>query len=680
MGSVLSRTEFHDDSSKRSTKAQLKERNKQVYFGENTVNQVACLLGPLSREKSHETYHLNLKLECSFMSEPVVGLAVREFNATNPVAIKGNPNFYLWYITKGKVEFRGKVEELGSSIPTAKSGDELLISFVMATNRVTLAVSNCERQSSHEITLPNLPNKLYPFVGEVDGGGSPTSFLIIESSTTEHNNNALIDMTYKIMFTITYGVINAEHNLKRVTRKSAQQGNGCALLPIKMSTGIHHWSFIVRCDFGASLCLGLARYPFKLSEEYIKDHLKHIYRHPGLILYRSYRGLLYRDGKQQDQSLDALGWQHGSSVVMEFIFDASKGTLEVIRNGRSMGTAFENLNGIFQPVVCYYAAYEKEVEFKQYLTSESSLDFVTSPPSSLESNTTSSSSSAVNADTICFDDYHIRGKIQLTADKKTVYRDKVQSGNSFCFLNIRCEKLGQYRFSFVVEHDQGASTCLGVTQATTPAKVKLNDVGNVYTSESLYLYRSFQGMLYVQGREQSSKLEEFWMSGSLVEMEVNVASNESSVRFKVNAMDQGIAFSGLQPPLTPLVAFYAGMEKRVTILHYEFVPVTQVISPVEKSLQQLQLKTNELGPNDIQTTLTHASKPLLPILASSADAAAYYPSCMSCQNQNDIIALPCKHSTVCSKHLSVGLNAPTRRCMVCDQKIAQTWNILLTKS
>ena len=251
----------------------------------------------------------------------------------------------------------------------------------------------------------------------------------------------------------------------------------------------------------------------------------------------------------------------------------------------------------------------------------------------------------------------------------------MQSGNSFCFLNVRCEKLGQYRFSY-----QGASTCLGVTQTTTPAKVKLNDVGNVYTSESLYLYRSFQGMLYIQGREQSSKLEEFWMSGSLVEMEVNVASNESSVRFKVNAMDQGIAFSGLQPPLTPLVAFYAGMEKRVTILHYEFVPVTQVISPVEKSLQQLQLKTNELGPNDIQTTLTHASKPLLPILASSADAAAYYPSCMSCQNQNDIIALPCKHSTVCSKHLSVGLNAPTRRCMVCDQKIAQTWNILLTKS
>ena len=117
----------------------------------------------------------------------------------------------------------------------------------------------------------------------------------------------------------------------------------------------------MRCDFGASLCLGLARYPFKLSEEYIKDHLKHIYRHPGLILYRSYRGLLYRDGKQQDQSLDTLGWQHGTSVVMEFIFDASKGTLEVIRNGRSMGTAFEILTGIFQPVVCYYAAYEKEV-------------------------------------------------------------------------------------------------------------------------------------------------------------------------------------------------------------------------------------------------------------------------------------------------------------------------------
>ena len=91
---------------------------------------------------------------------------------------------------------------------------------------------------------------------------------------------------------------------------TTQQGNGCALLPIKLMSGVNLWGFLVRCDFGASLCMGLARYPFMLSEDYLKDHVKHIYRHPGLLVYRSYHGLLYQDGKQLSESLDLLGWGH----------------------------------------------------------------------------------------------------------------------------------------------------------------------------------------------------------------------------------------------------------------------------------------------------------------------------------------------------------------------------------
>ncbi len=34
-------------------------------------------------------------------------------------------------------------------------------------------------------------------------------------------------------------------------------------------------------------------------------------------------------------------------------------------------------------------------------------------------------------------------------------------------------------------------------------------------------------------------------------------------------IDQGFAFTGLRPPLVPLVGFYSGMEKRVTLLHFE---------------------------------------------------------------------------------------------------------------
>ncbi len=448
------------------------------------------------------------------------------------------------------------------------------------------------------------------------------------------------------------------------------------MLPIKLVSGLHRWGFEVWSDFGASLCMGLARYPFMLSEDYLKDHVKHVYRHPGLLVYRSYRGLLYKDGKQLHKSLEPLGWQHGMKVTIEFIFDSERGTLEVVKNNKSMGFAFEGLTGIFQPVVGFYAAYEKDVRLKQYLTTEPLLEMtVQSPPNSLESSIVSTGgqpskkATVIESESVGFEESLVLGSTHVSTDKKTLYRDKSQAGNSVGLLDVICSKQGTYRFVFIVEFDHGASSCIGVTPAKDLSGVKVSDVGNVYNSVSLYLYRSFQGMLYARGKEQSARLQEFWMSGTLVEMAVKVDGNgECSVHFKVNTEDQGAAFTGLKAPLRPLVAFYAGMEKRITSIHYEFVtdePASKTALPAP----QPPLIETDSGLNDIDTDVTHAKPSQLPILCTSDNAAVFYPCCMECNKPNNIIALPCKHSTVCSNDMTVGVNARTRHCMVCDEKI-----------
>lgn len=677
MGSGQSRLEFHPDPRKRSSSARLNKYRNLVIFGENTVNQVAFLLNTLStRQESNLRVKVVFDAACG---DPVIGLALKEVDP-NITDISSNQNIFLWHISKKTVKYRGQLQQLDQPMPRVMSGADISIHYVPATKRVTITVANPGKDSLSEgITLSDFPNEqLLPFVGEVDTGNSETSFLLLESSVTEHTNNALIDMTHKILFTTSFGVINVSRDCKSVTRTATQQGNGCALLPMKLTSGVHRWGFMVRCDFGASLCMGLARYPFMLSEDYLKDHVKHIYRHPGLLVYRSYRGLLYQDGKQLQHSLDPLGWQHGKTVFIEFIFDSNDGTLEVVRNNISIGVAFRGLTGIFQPVVGFYAAYEKDIKLKHYLTSETSIEMTTqTPPNSLESKAEVVRKSNVDSGSAEFEDSLVLGHINVSENKKSVYRLKTQSGNAVSLLNRSCSEDGIYRIAFIIEYDHGASTCLGVTRATTPDDVNLSSVGNVYSSSNLYLYRSFQGMLYVKGKEQTKKLEEFWMSGTLVEMEIKIENGKCLVSFKVNSSDQGVAFSGLQPPLTPLVAFYAGMEKRVTVLHFEY---TSKEAPIPVPLPETLELPSDSGLNDVDSSLTHAAPTPLPLLCSSQNAAIFYPFCMKCDQTNDTIALPCKHSTVCSKDLNLGINAPTRHCVVCDEKIVQVWNILLQSS
>lgn len=676
MGSAQARLEFvpYGGRPTGSTASRELLNNRIVIFGENTKNQVGLLLNPLSINRQEASY---LKLKVIYdggSASPVIGLSEKNIDI-DTIDIEKNSSLFVWYVAKGIIEYRGDQQQLQQPIPELEPNADVTLHYVPTDGKITITVANPGKEPlSEEITTPDFQcNKLLPFVGAVATGNSKMEFHILENSSVVHTNNSLHDMTHKVMFTTSYGVVDISRDCKSVKRTSKHQGNGCALLPVKLTSGIHQWGFMVKCDFGASLCLGLARYPFMLSEEYIKDHVKHVYRHPGLLVYRSYRGLLYRDGKQLAESLDPVSWQHGRPVLIEFIFDSTRGTLEVLRNNISLGVAFRGLEGIFQPVIGFYAAYEKDVQLKHYYTTETSLETTVL----LNSSVNNPSPAAVKlSEDVAFEESLIYGSINISPDKKSLFRDKLQSGNSFSLLNTSCNDLGIYRFSFIIEHDQGASTCIGVTQATSLSNVKISEIGNVYNSTSICVYRSFQGMLYEMGKEKSKKMEEFWMSGTLVVMEIKITSSGCSVSFKINATEQGVAFTDLQPPLTPVIAFYSGMEKRVTILHYEYVPS---LVPERAPIPRAALESVS-GLNDIDSAATAGTPIMLPIVCSSSDAAMFYPCCMRCEGTNNVISLPCKHSTVCAKDLKLGVNAPTRHCMACDEKILQVWNILVSSS
>lgn len=596
------------------------------------------------------------------VSNPVIGLASTDAMDLNNVTFEFNETLIiLWFIGEQRLVIKGKVAH-HLRMPRCNGGAILRI-HINERKSVTFIVLNPgEKKESLSMPIQNLPQSLIPFVGTVRTGSKFVSFQLMESANELVTpESMLIDVTKDTHVDKVYGNMHILSDGKRFTRTSTEQGNSCALLSRKITKGKHRWSIRVISDFGASLCVGLARYPFKLSEDYVRDPLKHIYRHPGLLLYRSYRGLLYMDGRQLERSLQPLGWQHNSTVILSFEVDMDKQTIEVFRNGKSLGIAFSDISGPLQPVICFYASYEKEIEFISYETTEASSDFHSQPRISEVHQSTPADDIPHE---IKFDQKMKYGSLTLSSDQTSISRDKSQSGNAYCLMNLVCKAVGVYRFSFVIETDQGASVCIGVTDVVSPAAIKRVEIGNVYLSPSLYLYRSFQGMLYVKGRELTKRFDEFWMSGTLVEMTIDIASNEAIVQYTVNGKDQGIAFAGLKPPLRPLIAIYAGMEKRVTLIHFEHVP--KLLGPLPRTSSAY---------NDINTSSSYASRISLPTVATPQDAET--PSsqeCMVCGRLADVILLPCQHSMLCADD-----SLKTSHCIICNQRINGFWNILSMK-
>lgn len=636
---------------------ELHDNNYCALFPPNSNNKIAFIQYSLSSD--YITYKVQLDYKVS-VSEPVIGLASSDAVDYSNINFESNEVLpVVWLIRHQQLLVKGKLALL--HMPYCSSGAIIEIVIDKGFDASFMVCNPGEKMESVRLSIPSLPMFVFPFVGAIKTSSKFITFQLIESSSKDIPKQ-MSDVTKDVYVDKIFGNMHYSRDSQRFTRTSTEQGNSCALLSSKITKGQHRWTMRIICDFGASLCIGLARYPFKLSEDYIRDPLKHIYRHPGLLLYRSYRGLLYMDGRQLERSLQPLGWQHNSTVLLTIEVNMDIGTIEVFRNGKSIGIAFSDISGPLQPVVCFYASYEKELQFVSYESTETS---ATVPPQPRITEVCQSAPATDIPHKIYFDQKLKYGSLTLSSDLTSISRDKSQSGNAYCLMNIVCKAVGVYCFSFVVETDQGASVCIGVTDVVSPTAIKKVEIGNIYLSPSFYLYRSFQGMLYIKGRELTKRFDEFWMSGTLVEMTIDIASNEAIVQYTVNGKDQGVAFAGLKPPLQPLIAIYAGMEKRITLIHFEHIPKLSSPQPVTTSAY-----------NDVDTSATHASRIRLPTVATPRDAEQ--PSsreCMVCGRPADTILLPCQHSMLCSED-----SLRTSHCIICNQAISGFWNILSNKS
>lgn len=596
-----------------------------------------------------QVFSIKLKIRFSEDAVPVIGFS----------EARDKPKCF-WNLRTGELDLRalGFSSAAHKLLPSCSSNAVVKCTFDMTNNYEVVATFEVEEEGGSQTKgrterLHGLPRDLLVYVGVLQSGNESVSFQLLSGEVEFH------DLTPSVRFTDPSGQVKVSQNGKTVYRWSSQTGNCCVLVNKIITAGQHKFKFLVKCDYGASMCLGLANLPFKLSEDYLSTDTKHIYRHPALIVWRTYQGLLYENGRLLEAHIAPLSWQHGTDIEVEIVVDMTQKTVQISRNGTLLGTPFRDISGPLQPIVAFYASHEKEVELLSYQSTELD-DGTQALPDSVRP-----FREIRVPETVTFDQHTKHGEIELSTNKMTVYRDKNHSGNSLCYLNLVCAEAGVFRFSFIIESDQGASTCIGVSKASRSQSVSVSQAKNIYTSSALYVYRSFQGMVYRAGSELEKKLDEFWMAGSLVEMVIEATEREAVIQYTVNGVDQGTAFAGVELPVWPVVAFYAGMEKKVTLLHVEHRPIARlpsIASSVPPATQPgNSFKTHRVAVKD---------NTQLPVFVRASDAALYQPECMACGNWTDVIVLPCRHAVFCALHTTVGAD-----CVMCDEKIVSTWNI-----
>ena len=583
-----------------------------------------------------------VRVVSDFESLPFIGLSLRK-KSCEDITITSDPDLIFWSLTERLIYWKGKMYCRTHVVYT--TGCEVEISWSFKRNCIRLWVKSTTGDvQTDEIPVEPLDlDKFWPIFGAINVGSEQMNFEILDKSLDFQ------DVTKSVRFSSAGGKIDISTDGKTISRSSKGNGNSVALLNKVIKEGTHHWKLEVISDFGASIGIGLAIHNFQLSEKYRQDPLRHVYHHKGLFLWRSYRGFLYSNGQQLPHSLEPLGWQSGPPISIELSLNMKEGTLEIFRNGKSIGIAFTDIRGPVQPAVAFYAAYEKEVRLLEFRSSHESSMF----DQDVEAD---AAVHIVQSDKVSFDSKSLKGKLMLADDGMTLYRQREQSGNAFCLLNVTLLS-GFHRWSFVIQNDQGASTCVGVAKEP----ILLNTTGNVYTSPNLYVLRSFQGILYREGKELKKRCSEFWLSGSLIEVSFEVTSQGGVLQYAINGEEQGIAFTDINPPVRPFIGFYAGMEKKITLVHYEHKPLEHVPLKVENDLSK-------------DTTSYSTKHNPLPIFIRPKEVSLYCDTCMVCGDDVSVIALPCKHSTLCANHL---VSDGSQSCLACDQTVTGVWNILL---
>ena len=602
---------------------------------------VDCVLNTVDASRPHKAC-IRFKIRSSVNSQVVLGLG-RVHGSARPVFIDGT----FANVTLGRVIHDNRVQP-DIVLPISNEEGEVRICIDVYNSIVRYSITNLDNASSSPIinlSLNNaLPTTVMPMVGILSSGIGGVTMTILPLGYPPATNTPAALCGACFDGNSTFGPVEISSN-GTVAHRGKTDSNCVVLLNQIMKRGKHTWTLKVSKDFGSSICLGIARHPLKISQDYDNTR-RQIYTHQDLMLWRSYRGLLYANGDQLDHSLESIAWTEREHVLVKFILDLNRGELKIIRNGKSLGIAFRNVKGPVCPAVVFYASYEKEVELVHYGKGNAVSE-------ELNNITDSHDPGAI------FDAASKYGSLSISNNGLSLSRTQQDQGNAYCLLNKVCSRGHVYRWSFKINTDQGASTCFGITSEP----VETCSAGEfIFQSKSMWLCRSYEGSLYMKGTQLTKRFAEFWMDDNTVELTLDLSNNV--LHYSINGSNQGVAFCNLgdhNRTYRPVVAFYASMEKKVTLLKFEKLSggrEGQV--SLSDSINDLSVQMDAVAVNTDSSSMdsTQQSSPRILI-------------CIVCSAEgNNVEVLPCKHTVYCPTHAQTADN-----CIVCGVKITGVWNV-----
>ena len=194
-------------------------------------------------------------------------------------------------------------------------------------------------------------------------------------------------------------------------------------------------------------------------------------------------------------------------------------------------------------------------------------------------------------DRVCFDQNSAYGPLNVNIhhNKRVVTRDDITS-NCYILLN-QIIKNGKHIITFKITKDTGASLCIGLAPPsfTLPESVMFDRTHPIYVIKGLTLWRSYRGLIYVNGVEQkrSLPLSEYKDDRFPIIIELYLDCSTGKAELYKNGKAIGIVFEDICPPVKPIVAFYAGYEKEVEVIEYCYsIPRKIAIQKQQEQNQQ----------------------------------------------------------------------------------------------
>ena len=203
--------------------------------------------------------------------------------------------------------------------------------------------------------------------------------------------------------------------------------------------------------------------------------------------------------------------------------------------------------------------------------------------------------------------------------------------NVFAYLGPPLTRPGVYHWQLLLEQDEGATTLVGVARE---GAVRRGNNEVMYSSSGMWLWRSYEGRLYGDGFELDRRLEEFNTPGSVVGLTLD--TEKGTLECQLDGVGLGPAFHGLTLPLTPVVAFYGSLAKRIMLLDYKW-PKSENTPPVKTSPRRVDIVDRPIP--DGQCYLCRSS-------GSAESSGGGTPAAV-------VTLQPCSHSLLCFEHATV---------------------------